>query len=335
MEEQQCCKTRDRHSHDDAFLRCAAVVLPYLNPTELASVASTCKTLYQISKPISSRRTSDASRGLENLPIPFLNPIAGDSQPYPYFLYTPTQTLRVGPEFRQPWGSDDDARMCSGEGRPDPFLFRVEGASGCECARCTGDCCPCLESGDFLLTRECGPSCKCDPACGNRVTQGGIRVRLKMVKDERKGWGLYAVEMIPSGQFVCEYAGELLSTKEARQRQLTYDENAAMGCLTPALLVVKEHLPSGNTCMRINIDATRIGNIARFINHSCDGGNLDTVIVRSSGALLPRICFFTSRDVQENEELTFSYGDVRLKPDGQPCFCGSSSCVGILPSEHT
>ncbi|KAL0458624.1 UNVERIFIED_CONTAM: Histone-lysine N-methyltransferase SUVR3 [Sesamum latifolium] len=83
-----------------------------------------------------------------------------------------------------------------------------------------------------------------------------------------KGWGLYAAEMLPSGQLVCEYAGELLSTKEARQRQQTYEKNASMGYLTPARLVVKEHLPFGKTCMKINIDATRIGNIARFINNS-------------------------------------------------------------------
>ncbi|KAG8376416.1 hypothetical protein BUALT_Bualt09G0061200 [Buddleja alternifolia] len=322
MEGKNCRKTSDRHSHE-AFLRCAAVLLPYLNPTEIASISSTCKPLYAISKLVTSRRTSDASRGFENLPIPFLNPIADDSQPYSYFLYSPTQTLRIEPDFRQPWGSDYDTR----EGRPDPFLFRVEGASGCECARCGGDCCPCLVSGEL----ECGPSCNCDSGCGNRVTQGGLTINLKIVKDERKGWGLYAAEFIPNGKFVCEYAGELLSTKEARQRQQAYDELSS----TPALLVVKEHLPSGNTCMRINIDATRIGNVARFINHSCDGGNLDTVIMRSSGALLPRICFFAFRDIQENEELTFSYGDIRLKPNGQPCFCGSSSCAGILPSEHT
>lgn len=87
--------------------------------------------------------------------------------------------------------------------------------------------------------------------------------------------------------------------------------------------------------MRINIDATRIGNVARFINHSCDGGNLSTVLMRSSGALLPRLCFFASRDIQEDEEITFSYGEIRLKSKGLQCFCGSSSCFGVLPSEST
>lgn len=206
MGEQHFRKTSDRHSHE-AFLRCSAIVLPYLNPAELASVSSACKILYRISKTITSRRTSDVSRGLENLPIPFLNPIAGDSQPYSYFLYTSTQTLRVRSDSRRPWGSDDDARLCREEGPPDPFLFRVEGASGCECARGCGDHCPCLNAGEFLLTLECGPSCKCESGCGNRVTQGGVTVRLKMVKDEKKGWGLYAAELIPSGRFVCEYAG--------------------------------------------------------------------------------------------------------------------------------
>lgn len=31
--------------------------------------------------------------------------------------------------------------------------------------------------------------------------------------------------------------------------------------------VVRETLPSGTACLRFNIDATRIGNIARFFNH--------------------------------------------------------------------
>jgi [histone H3]-lysine36 N-dimethyltransferase SETMAR len=51
--------------------------------------------------------------------------------------------------------------------------------------------------------------------------------------------------------------------------------------------------------------------------------------------LLPRLCFFAARDIVEGEELTFSYGDARVRPKGLPCFCGSSGCSGVLPSEET
>lgn len=215
-------------------------------------------------------------------------------------------------------------------------LVAVEGACGCECERCDVElACPCREMSAFEVSRECGPSCGCELGCGNRLTQRGIHVRVKIVKHERKGWGLCSDQVIPKGDFVCEYAGELLTTKETRRRQQIYDKLVLGGKFVSALLVVREHLPSGNACMRINIDATRVGNFARFINHSCDGGNLSTVLVRSSGALLPRLCFFASKNILEGEELTFSYGDIRLGKKGLQCFCGSSSCFGILPSEHT
>ncbi|XVF30735.1 hypothetical protein REPUB_Repub16aG0084100 [Reevesia pubescens] len=187
--------------------------------------------------------------------------------------------------------------------------------SGCECERCEKVSednvigCPCmeLEGGQGMgIMSECGPTCGCGLRCGNRVSQRGIRVQLKIVRDVRKGWGLYAAQWIQRGQFICEYAGELLTTKEARRRQQVYDELVLDCHFSSALLVVREHLPSGKSCLRINIDATIVGNVARFINHSCDGGNLSTVLVRSSGALLPRLCFFASKDIKENEELTFS-----------------------------
>lgn len=126
-----------------------------------------------------------------------------------------------------------------------------------------------------------------------------------------------------------------MTTKEARKRQKLYDELASVGKLSPALLVIREHLPSGKACLRVNIDATRIGNIARFINHSCDGGNLLSILVRNTGSLLPRLCFFAKRDIVEGEELTFSYGTASVRSNGLPCSCGSSSCLGVLPSEET
>ena len=82
------------------------------------------------------------------------------------------------------------------------------------------------------------------------------------------------------------HAGEFLTMEEARRRQQIYDELASNGRFFPALLVVREHLPSGKACLRVNIDAIKIGNVARFINHSCNGVNLSAILVRNSGSLL-------------------------------------------------
>lgn len=55
--------------------------------------------------------------------------------------------------------------------------------------------------------RECGGSCGCGLDCGNRATRRGVCVRLKIVRDSNKGWGLHAAELVAKGEFVCEYAG--------------------------------------------------------------------------------------------------------------------------------
>ena len=69
--------------------------------------------------------------------------------------------------------------------------------SGCDCERCDDedpDGCPCFSEMDELdMGNECGPSCGCGLECGNRLTQRGVSMRLKIVRDRRKGWGLYTV----------------------------------------------------------------------------------------------------------------------------------------------
>lgn len=94
--------------------------------------------------------------------------------------------------------------------RPGLFLDTVvvKDACGCECERCDVELeCPCREMSAPELSRECGPSCKCELECGNRLTQKGIDVKVKIVKDERKGWGLFSNQVIKEGDLVCEYAG--------------------------------------------------------------------------------------------------------------------------------
>ncbi|GAB2281163.1 hypothetical protein Dimus_015767 [Dionaea muscipula] len=325
------------------FLSCAELILTWLTARELATVSSTCKQLHHISKSITAARSSDASRSIETFQIPFINAV--DSHPYAYFLYAPSQIL-LPSSPRQLWGpinpnSDPDSLRPRFLASSPWRISMVAEAMGCDCvSKCSGNVaghgCRCFRMRSCDVITECGPSCRCfESECGNRVTQRGLSVKLTIARDRNKGWGLHADQYIQLGQFVCEYAGELLTTEEARMRQLKYDELASAGQFSSALLVVREHLPSGKACFRINIDATRIGNVARFINHSCGGGNLSTVLVRSSGALLPRVCFFASKNIKAGEELSFNYGDIRLKSDGLKCFCGDSGCYGTLPSENT
>ncbi|RWW84444.1 hypothetical protein BHE74_00006949 [Ensete ventricosum] len=268
----------------------AELVLPWLPPPDLAAAACTCKALSRVAKSVSSRRASDAARGLERHPIPFLDP-TGDDQPYSYFLYTRFPVLALFPPApsAQPWGGDPDKNRILDASSLAVFASPITGSgAGCGCNVCAP-----LAVGDY-------GRCPCSsPKMGS-------------------------------------FSGEFLTTEEARRRQRTYDELACGGRLHPALLVVREHLPSGKACLRVNVDATKVGNVARFVNHSCDGGNLSTVLVRNSGSLLPRLCFFAAKDVVDGEELSFSYGVADLTKQGLlPCFCGSSCCVGRLPSEET
>ncbi|KAG2422647.1 hypothetical protein HXX76_015884 [Chlamydomonas incerta] len=82
-----------------------------------------------------------------------------------------------------------------------------------------------------------------------------------------------------------------------------------------ALLIVREVLPSG-LALRLNIDATRLGNVARFLNHSCDGGCLLPVVVRRRGSLVPGVGLFARRSIGVGEELTFPYGPPNAGPGG-------------------
>jgi SET domain len=123
------------------------------------------------------------------------------------------------------------------------------------------------------------------------------------------------------------------------------------------LQVVRQHLPSGQAVLRINIDATRRGNAARFINHRCGDPNTVLIIVWRCGMLLPSVAVLARSRLQTGDELSMSYGDARgsilgpcdqgtthtasVPPDDErrcwqdvrlePCYCGSSSCKGYLP----
>ena len=180
---------------------------------------------------------------------------------------------------------------------------------------------------------ECSHACTCSEKCGNRQSQKGNFVGLKVASAGRKGVGVFTDRHLSKGTFVCEYVGEVVRLKHARDRlkQLSDDDMCYV-------LILREHLSSGavlHTC----IDASRYGNVARFINHSC-APNLTLIAVRTH-SVFPRLCFFANHPISAGEELAFSYfgspsGADCLALGDKPCDCGSGSkCMGFLPLDRT
>jgi [histone H3]-lysine36 N-dimethyltransferase SETMAR len=176
---------------------------------------------------------------------------------------------------------------------------------------------------------ECNDECSCDEnICSNRIVQRGCQHNLEIFKNESsaKGYCLRTKEFISCGEFVIEYAGEIIDAKQASKLR---DERKQKGEKENFIMYIEE-VYSDNTKNETIIDARHYSNVARFINHSCEP-NLVLVPVRINN-LLPHAALFALRDIQIDEELTYNYNTANKKDtSGCVCLCGSVQCVGYLP----
>lgn len=151
---------------------------------------------------------------------------------------------------------------------------------------------------------ECNKLCKCGADCTNRVVQQGRKHSLTIFKTSNgRGWGVRTDRVIAKGQFICEYVGEIITNKEAEARGLIYDAEKRtylfdLDC--NSIVENKENL--------YTIDACKIGNVSRMINHSCDP-NIGTwsVWINCLDLDIPKICFYALRRIEAGEELSFDY----------------------------
>ncbi|KAJ1555146.1 holocytochrome c synthase [Nowakowskiella sp. JEL0078] len=84
--------------------------------------------------------------------------------------------------------------------------------------------------------------------------------RIRFAKSRIHDWGLFAMEKIDAGDMVIEYIGEIIRQKVADHREKIYER---MGIGSSYLFRLNEDAV---------IDATKRGNLARFINHCCEVG---------------------------------------------------------------
>ena len=146
------------------------------------------------------------------------------------------------------------------------------------------------------------------------------RRRIVVRNSSIHGRGVFALRRIPKGTRIIEYKGKLITDKEADRRYSRVHEHS------PHTMLFS--LEGGWV-----IDATRRGNSARWINHSC-APNCD---IEEEGR---RIFIESRRDIQPGDELTYDYnlqiGEKHTKAAQREhaCFCGSRRCRGTMLGEE-
>jgi len=245
---------------------------------------------------------------------------------------------------------------------PDELLEHYAGCN-CESTSCTpSTACSCInrfgpafDSNGCLLdivpstdllrpVFECHDNCACGQSCCNRVVQRGVILKLQVFDvGDNRGVGVRTLQPIARGSFVCEYSGELLSYKSAKRRAQNADPAAHNYILT-----VREFF--GEKSLTTYVDATYVGNVGRFINHSCEP-NLFVQPVRVENTV-PRVALFALRYIPVYTELTYDYSgganitaerDSNFTSDNcghnivarKHCLCGSSHCRLYLPYDDT
>ncbi|KAM7252481.1 hypothetical protein ACFE04_024364 [Oxalis oulophora] len=182
--------------------------------------------------------------------------------------------------------------------------------------------------------KECWIKCGCSLECGNRVVQRGISQQLQVFMTQGgKGWGVRPLKSLPKGSFVCEYVGEILTNTELYERNMMSSgkERHTYPVTLDADWGSEKNLRDEEA---LCLDATKCGNVARFINHRCFDANLIDipVEVETPDRHYYHLAFFTTREVRAREELTWDYG-IDFDDHNHPvkafeCSCGFKYCRG-------
>ncbi|GAB2249710.1 hypothetical protein Droror1_Dr00013069 [Drosera rotundifolia] len=286
----------------------------------------------------------DLSDGQEDLAIAVTNVF--DDPPIGVSGYTYTKCLQYSKGVKMP----PSAPGCNCEGY-------CTNPKTCACAKLNGSDFPyvsrnggrLIEAKDVVF--ECGPNCGCGPGCVNRTSQQGLKYRLEVYRTPDKGWAVRSRDFILAGAPVCEYIGVVRRSDElndASDNVFIFDidcwqtikgiegrERRYKDVPETAISLIQA-VDNGDSDGEPEycIDAGSTGNLARFINHSCEP-NLFVQCVLSShhDVRLARIVLIAADNIPPLQELAYDYGyalDSMIGPDGKfkvlPCLCGAAGC---------
>lgn len=155
-------------------------------------------------------------------------------------------------------------------------------------------------------TRKCQSTLKKESRDDvERKVLAGVQDGLEVRHTVNKGRGVFATRRFERGEFVCEYAGEMIEYPVARHREQLYASAKPVNSITAdsCYMYFFEH-KSKRFCIDATEETDRLG---RLINHSKSKPNCSTKIVEIQHR--PHLVLIASRDIQIGEEITYDYGD--------------------------
>ncbi|KAA0713862.1 Histone-lysine N-methyltransferase SETD1B-A [Triplophysa tibetana] len=138
--------------------------------------------------------------------------------------------------------------------------------------------------------------------------------KLRFGKSRIHDWGLFAEEPIAADEMIIEYVGQSIRQVIADMRESRYEKE---GIGSSYLFRVDQDTI---------IDATKCGNLARFINHSCNPNCYAKVITVEAQK---KIVIYSRQPIGVNEEITYDY-KFPIEDEKIPCLCGAENCRGTL-----
>ncbi|KAB7504866.1 Histone-lysine N-methyltransferase NSD2, partial [Armadillidium nasatum] len=167
-----------------------------------------------------------------------------------------------------------------------------------------------------MLMVECIKEvCPAKERCNNQRFQKRQYPNVFPFKTQARGWGLKTKDFIKKGSFVIEYVGELIDEAEFRRRIDDMHECKEQNYYF--LTVETDRM----------IDAGPKGNLARFMNHSCQP-NCETQ--KWTVGADTRVGLFALEDIPEDSELTFNYNLECVGTEKKICNCGAQNCSGFI-----
>jgi len=142
--------------------------------------------------------------------------------------------------------------------------------------------------------------------------------RLAAKRSHIHGWGLFAKIDLPKHSMIAEYMGETIRQCVADKREREYEKSGIGSCYMFRLDM--QHI----------VDATRIGCMARFINHCCCANAYAKIVsVYTEQGLENKIIVFASQDIHVGDEITYDY-KFPVEDGSLRCTCGAPNCIGRM-----